>query len=201
MHKLYNAGCLSRILVVCIVFGSAYAQPRISFVKENVAIDLTASRGCVCGKYTFQNLNEAASQLPIFFPITVTQDCAAPEDVEVYFAGEPLMFAFGPDGKSIRFQVTMEALSENILEIHYCQPLTGHTFTYITTTLHGWGQPLDEALFEITCPREWSLDISYPVEHIETNSDYKIYTICQTSFYPDEDLTIYWSKKQAKEKP
>jgi len=212
MHRVHNArsgdlfACravrtLSRIAILLSAISSGFAQPSICFVREHVTIDLDSTKGCVSGKYLFRNLKSVASQLPIFFPIPVTQECLAPEEVEVRFADEPLAFSLGPDGKSIRFRVPIEAVAEDTLEIRYCQPLGGHTFTYITTTIKGWGYPLDEAQFEISCPREWQLDISYPVERTEEKGDIKTYYFHQTSFYPEEDLKIQWSEIQAKEEP
>lgn len=191
-------GQLAGALLICSL---ASAQPEVCFERERVTIDLTASKGCVKGEYIFYSAHSVAHQLPIFFPISVTQDCHFPEEIEVRFAGEPLAFAKGPDSKSIRFRMPIEPLSEDTLEIHYCQPLTGCDFTYITTTLHGWEYPLEEAQFEITCPSEWQLDISYPVEKTEEKGVRKTYYIYQTSFYPDEDLRIQWNKTQAKEAP
>ena len=158
----------------------------IRFKEEVIHLDVDEARLDVDALYIFQNRTRARQLITLFYPFPVDETHAFPDRVEVEGArykaakhGLLLRLRFGPG-------------EDRAVTVRYSQAITRPPARYILTSTGAWGEPLDEAEYQVRWPAALEdVRVSYPGE-ITREGAQQVLRFSRSDFLPERDLVVDW---------
>jgi hypothetical protein len=165
----------------------------VHFAAERVEMDVAEEQVTVSAEYHLDNPSPSAQGLHIAYPILISRDRLAPDNVIV--DDRPLPVRAGESGQVVSdFPVAIPAHSIRSFRVRYQQRLLGHEAVYLVTSALSWPRPIDRAIFVIRYPSHWrGVVLSYPVLHRETENGRTTLIAAMQPFRPDREIVLRWA--------
>lgn len=202
--------CLLLALAAASTSFAQYADPRssqVEFFKEDVTMTVTDSTSAVSGVYYFRNNTEKDRPFTVMFPFYVDDAISFPHEIRAYTIDEGDTLAIGTEVldslNSVRMSIPMKPKEVTVWYLDYTQRIESDYATYILTTTHAWGKPLQEADFRFIIPTNFSILEIWPkaqgVRRVKGASEgepaHLELTSHQTDFMPLQNMKITWDKE------
>lgn len=186
------------ILLICLT-----AQAEIEFFKEDLQFELRDGYFIVAGNYYFRNPTDQAILVTLFYPIPRDSMLGMYDSAEVIYSSQQTdspITVIKENG--FFFNVEIDANSTAQYYISYRQKLLGNKAKYIFTTTSTWGKPLESAVFQLTFPKNLTIDSlsMLPDSLQENDNEYTLFWE-KENFMPREDFVIRYHEENAHDIP
>jgi hypothetical protein len=165
----------------------------VHFAAERVELDVVEGQVTVRAEYHLSNPSANAQGLRIAYPILISRERLAPEEVMV--DDHPLPVILGDPGQvAAQFPITIPAHGIRSFRVRYQQRLLGHQAVYLVTSALRWPRPIDRAVFVISHPANWrNVVLSYPILNRETANGKTTLIATMQPFRPDREISLRWA--------
>ena len=174
---------------------AAEDEPR--FAAERVVLDVEDDAVTVDADYVIENTSNAAVGMGIAYPILVSVDRPAPQEVLV--DGKSLPVTDDSPGRvKVTFPLSLAEHAIKTFHIRYRQPALARQAVYLVTSALTWRHPIDRAVFEVRYPSRFSgASLSYPVLDRREVGDRTVLLATRQPFKPDREVVFRWAPKHS----
>jgi hypothetical protein len=157
-----------------------------------VELSLDPDKLEVRGTYRLDNGGRSAAGMLIHFPILVSADRPAPENVWVDGRSLPVRRAVEGRHEAV-FPISVAAQSLKTFTVGYRQRHQGRRATYVVTSALKWQQPIRSAVFVVRSPLSMGkVQVSYRPDTVTKSDEHWEQVIVRQPFVPDRELELSW---------
>jgi hypothetical protein len=181
---------LISVLVFLIVLLSGTKAQDVSFFREHITFRIEEGYFYVSGEYYLRRNDPSRDRIILYYPFP-DDTLHSPADSIQLFDGNRNMNSidYKKTGTGITFHLSLDSVT--VVFISYRQKLKGNQARYILITTERWGEPLEEAVFELITDNKIHItSFTYSPDGIEQIDDKLIYYWRKENFMPLNDMVF-----------
>ncbi len=178
------------ILIFLIVLESGAIGQSLSFYRENITMKIDGQNFYVSGTYYFRY--DQNDKKLLHYPFPTDEFYGNPDSVYLYdLTNDVALQPLEIDSSMLLFLVDFSNNSEVTVQISYKQPLKSNQAEYIIETTQVWGEPFEEATYQLIIPSNISIQnfSIAPSDSITTEFD-KVFTWKMYDYMPDKNIVF-----------
>jgi len=190
------------LLIAFVFMASVNAQSQVvDFFREDLRFRLFEDRFEVAGNYYFRNNSSKPMVLKLKYPFPEDADFGKVEAVkctDLSDSGNSIDFI---KQEYLMFSVSIPAHEEKVYRIAYHHQLHGKRALYILTSTRQWGKPLEQATYKLIVENLHVDSLSYIPDKTEVFADSTRFFWKKSTFMPDKNFEVFFTKQKQSTKP
>lgn len=182
------------LLIPLIVIELGVYSQNLSFYRENITMKIGGQDFYVSGTYYFRY--DKKDKKLLHYPFPTSNLYGNPDSIYLFdLTNNATIEPLEIDSSMLLFLVDFSNNSEVTIQISYKQPLKSNQAEYIIETTQVWGEPFEEATYQLIVPPNISIQkfSIAPSDSITTEFD-KVYTWKMYDYMPDKNMIFKFTE-------